>query len=193
MIKALTKSLLGAAIIAASFVSEPTQAARLHKVSVELPQCERYNKLTEAQKERLTFSYYHGKPDDLGYTLAAIALQESQAGVYRVRFDKHPDLGLYHINSKNVDRILALDSYWAKQRAYSQVITDDALGAYMALKVLKEFIKQHNDSWSKAVISYNQGNVWLDKENVKSIKNGNNYLYKIRKNVNLFKQCADWN
>lgn len=148
---------------------------------IQASSCDRYNSLSPLQKGRLEFSYYQGKPHSLGYTLAAIALVESSAGIYRINMDSK-DLGLYQVNIKTAINTLGITNHYKKLELYEKLIYQDTLNAYIALDVLQYFQKYHKGNWRKMVMSYNNG----FKINTQK---ANNYLDKVITGVKLLEKC----
>lgn len=145
--------------------------------------CTQYDNLSPEQKYRLEYSYHYGYPDGLGYTLAAIALVESQAGLYKINTDTK-DYGLHQINELTIFNTLGVTSYWKKKEIITKVVTDDSLSAYLAMSVLSHFQK-NTGSWKEMVMRYNIGN----QNNTKALKKGLDYYSKVRDNVSMLKQC----
>lgn len=143
--------------------------------------CEAYSKLTENQRHNIRLSVNRGIGDDLGLTLAAIALTESSAGVQRVNM-RTKDFGLYAINYKTMKSIAGIQSDLMGAALAFKITYDDEYAAQYALHVLRHFKKVHKGDWSKMVQSYNAGNrYWL----------GKGYLQKVKANTKLIKQCIN--
>ena len=147
--------------------------------------CSEWDSLTEEQQYRLEYSFNYGKPDDLGYTLASIALVESQAGLYKVNLESK-DFGIHQINYKTIMNTLGVTSHWKKKEIITKVIVDDSLSAYLAMSVLKHFNKVHKGNWKKIVMSYNIGN----RKDKKTIKRGESYYEKVVSSVKMLKLCS---
>jgi hypothetical protein len=143
--------------------------------------CEAYSKLTENQRHNIRLSVNRGVNDDLGLTLAAIALTESSAGVQRVNM-RTKDFGLYAINYKTMKSIAGIQSDLMGAALAFKITYDDEYAAKYALHVLRHFKKVHKGDWSKMVQSYNAGNRYW---------RGVGYLHKVKANVTLIKQCIN--
>jgi hypothetical protein len=143
--------------------------------------CEAYSKLTENQRHNIRLSVNRGVGDDLGLTLAAIALTESSAGLQRVNH-KSKDYGLYQINIRTAKSITGIEDDHLGYLLAMELTFDDELNAKYALHVLRHFSKVHNGDWSKMIQSYNAGNRYW---------NGRNYLQKVKENIKLIKQCIN--
>ncbi len=149
--------------------------------------CSEWNSLSAEQQYRLEYAYNYGKPYDKQWTMASLALHESNGGRYRINI-KSKDFGLFQINEKNIFNILGVTSYWKKQEMITKVVMDDALGAYLALDVLQHFEKVHKGNWKKMIMSYNIGN----KKDYKSLKKGVDYYNKVVHHMNILKRCSNF-
>ncbi|AFK66635.1 hypothetical protein COPG_00039 [Colwellia phage 9A] len=141
--------------------------------------CKLYNQLDRHQVTNLFRSVERGAKDDLGITLAAIAIQESMAGKYRVNL-KSQDFGLYQISIKTIAGIEKPVNDLQLSVFVQGVIFDDEQGAEYALNVLNYFKKHHDGDWRKMVQSYNAGH---------NYQNGYDYMLKISHNVKMLKSC----
>lgn len=147
--------------------------------------CEEWDSLSEEQQYRLEYSFNYGKPENLGYTLASLALVESRAGLYKVNLESQ-DFGLFQINYKTIMGTLGVTSHWKKKEIITKVIVDDSLSAYLAMSVLKHFDKVHKGNWKKMVMSYNIGN----REDKKTVKRGESYYKKVVSSMKMLKRCS---
>ncbi len=145
--------------------------------------CSRYDKLTPIQKGRLEFAYHQGLPTDLGYTLAAISLNESNAGKWRLNLHSK-DVGLFQVNIVTASRTLGVTNYYNKLELAEKLIYDDILNAYIALEVLNYFKAYYKGDWSKMVQAYNAG---FKINTIKSL----NYLASVRESVIMLTQCMN--
>lgn len=141
--------------------------------------CKDFNSLERYQVVNLLKSIERGSEDNLGLTLAAIALQESMAGKYRINL-KSKDFGLYQINAKTIEGIEKPLNDLQLSIFIQDTIFNDRIGVRYALNVLNYFKKYHNGNWRKMVQSYNAGH---------NYRNGYNYMIKISHNVKLIKRC----
>lgn len=140
--------------------------------------CKDIVSLNDSQVQVLLKSYERGVQDDLGYTLAAIALKESSAGKYRIN-PKSGDYGAYGINYKTVARLEKV-SYYKSIPLLQEIITDDDKGAKYALKTLKWNMKHFKGDWRKAIMMYNKGSNW---------KSGTKYASEVAMNVRILRTC----
>ena len=113
--------------------------------------------LSEPQLDVIRFSYSYGLEYDFGYTLAAIALKESNAGRWKVNL-QDPSGGLYHVT---IDKVLQMngweDTTFNRNRAMQILIDDDIISAKIAVEELQMW-KDHNSGvWLDTWASYNHG------------------------------------
>lgn len=117
-----------------------------------------YKHMTVKQKQCLKNAFERGKPFDLGWTLAAIAWEESIGGKFKLNvFD--PSFGVYHIKIENA---LAFskqieDTRFNRNRIAMWLIDDFDYSSAVCISILKWWMNFHNGSWSLAVASYNGG------------------------------------
>tara|TARA_R110002153_G_scaffold181493_1_gene334790 strand:+ start:6656 stop:7168 length:513 start_codon:yes stop_codon:yes gene_type:complete len=143
--------------------------------------CTKYKNLSPIQKGRLEFAYYQGKPFDLGYTMSAVSLMESNAGKWRLNI-KTGDLGLFQVNQNTAKNVLGVTNHYKILELNEKLIYDDILNAYIALDVMQYFLKYHKGNWKKMVMSYNNGfNI--------NTKKSRDYLDKVIQSVKLLKTC----
>lgn len=115
---------------------------------------------TESQLNVMTRAYATGKPDDLGYTLAAISWRESKAGQDVVRMGsslKWANLGAFQNQVKSTGDRAGCKS----QKCYADVayrlLTDQKYAANAALLEVNYWMNRHNSNLRKALASYNSG------------------------------------
>lgn len=116
--------------------------------------------MSEKQKEALVIAYDQG-----GYTLAAIAWQESHAGNFRVGLNSNGsvDLGLFHINSKSFLARWYKEHPKKKRTKFydnillSKITVDDVYASKYANKELIYWRVQRGRSLRDSVKSYNCG------------------------------------
>lgn len=149
--------------------------------------CDKIENLSLIQKHNLHKSFHYGKEFDLGYTLAAIAFNESSAGNFRLNVRTN-DLGLYQINATAAERTLEIKNHYEKLALHQRLIHDDKLAASIAITTLLHFDK---GDWRKMVMSYNEGYKWL--KNKESRKKAEVYSDRVASTVKLLKRCeAHW-
>jgi len=150
-------------------------------LSTTAQQCTEYNNLSVVQKGRLEFAYHQGAEYDLGWTLTAIAYNESMAGRWRLNMTTG-DVGLFQVNRKTAHKVLGITSHYKKLKLDQKLVYDDILNAYVALDVLRYFKKYHKGNWKKMVMSYNNGFSI-------NTKKAEDYLASISSSVRMLKQC----
>lgn len=141
--------------------------------------CAVFSQLNEEQKHNARLSYNRGVEEDLGLTLAAIAMTESSLGIQRVNL-RTKDFGLYAINLRTMKSIKGVEDDMMGYMLAFRVTYDDELGARLAINVLKHFRKVHRGNWSKMVMAYNAGNRYW---------RGAYYLTKVKTNLKMLQQC----
>lgn len=154
--------------------------AKSSNSSVNAMACHEISSLHYEQLEVLRFSYQHGQAFDLGYTLAAIAWVESQAGLYPINVTD-PSFGVHHVNLRSAIRRSDMkDTPFNRNRLAGQLLQINTSADY-ALKELL-YWQEYRSSWRDVVSSYNAG--W-------KMENGRAYLRKVIDKVNLLTRCAD--
>lgn len=134
--------------------------------------------LNDSQKEVLAKAYDVGLADNLGYTMMAIAFEESTAGKYRMSFETH-DYGVMQNNIKTASSRMGVKGYYNKLALAERLIKDDELSMNLALEELL-YWKKHTPNWRGMVSAYNNGWAW---------SKGDAYLDKIIKHTNTFIKC----
>jgi len=131
--------------------------------------------------------YKESSEFNLGLTMGAILIQESDLGKYRLRINKDSiDCGIFQINSKTL-----ANNNWTQSRVCERLFRDDDFSLIVALKRFKYFYNfyrskglSRNKSWRRAVMSYHSG--W-------NYKLGKRYLNSILKNMKLVKKLIKRN
>ena len=140
-----------------------------------------YKNLSNNQKATLIRTFYNGKSFDYGYTMAAIAWQESHFGKYLINLND-PSCGVFHVMPKYVGN--RKNSKWTQSRICERLITDYKFSFSSALERLKYFENYWKSKgvkrvWSHTVSSYNQGfNYRKNSEYLKAIKEKIRFLKK---------------
>lgn len=145
-----------------------------------LSQCPTY---TEQQEELIHLAYYTGLPKDLGYTLAAIVIQEALVGSYVVRLNEKDrgggSFGVTHIQLRTAMWLEGEENVWkAKQDIVPKLITSDAYALHLALLKLRTI--RNSSSYMELWGRYNGGG-----------KN-NPYAKKIRSHVQMLQKCYEF-
>lgn len=126
-------------------------------------------------------AYFAGADRDHGYTLAAIAWQESSAGRNLVN-PAGPAYGVFQNLSSTVHRRLEQNGVkTTRSRVAQRLIIDFGWSAEMAMAELDYWKGRHNGRWERMVASYYAGGNW-------SHSGGQGYLQIIRKKVQFLKQ-----
>ena len=137
--------------------------------------------LSVKQYQVLDFSFYEGRKHDLGYTLAAIALKESNLGEWVINLND-PSAGDYHVT---IDKVLKhkgwVDTPFNRNRAASELIHNKHLSADLAINELL-YWQRRLEGWDNAVRAYNAGNRWKSSRGAK-------YLADIETNIRKIKEC----
>lgn len=153
--------------------------------------CDRWEDLDLEQKSNLHSSFASGKAEDLGWTLATIALIESNAGRWRLNY-KSNDFGLFQINIETAANLLEIENHYKKFELAERLLYDDVLGAELAISVLKHFKQNRmltNEVFKETIMSYNRGYSWRTNRSKK--KEALEYYNKFRINMLMLKQCSD--
>jgi len=118
---------------------------------------EELRSMTDAQRYTLMKAYAYGAPYDLGYTLAAIAWQESQAGTVPVNVND-PSFGPFHNKMDTVmRRVLLKDTEYNRNLIATRLLNDFEFAASMAVAELRYWDRVHHGKWRRMVRSYNAG------------------------------------
>lgn len=115
------------------------------------------HRMTDAQHQLLMRAITYGAPYDLGYTLAAIAWQESHVGTVPVNI-ADPSFGPFHGKMDTVmKRVSVTDTAYNRNVIAAKLLNDFDFAAGMAVKELLFWKKVHHGNWRKMVRSYNAG------------------------------------
>lgn len=136
---------------------------------------------SDDQLRVLKDAYFAGADREYGYTLAAIAWQESSAGKNLVN-PAGPAYGVFQNLSSTVHRRLAQNGInMSRSRVSAKLVTDFGFAAEMAMGELDYWKGRHNGRWERMVASYYAGNNWR-------YSDGQGYLSIIRNKVKFLKQ-----
>lgn len=150
--------------IVCAAVSTPASAPSTAKPQISaFPQveCATPSRFSKAQRENLIYAYTFGAPKGMGYTMAAIAWQESCAGAYMLNF-ADPSAGLYHAHIPVVLKYYS--SY--KDNAFTrnvigQILIDNRqFASQVALDSLMYWHRYHKGNYKNIIKSYNKGFKW---------------------------------
>jgi hypothetical protein len=143
--------------------------------------CNDIKNMTMKQKVVLYKAYYFGLEDDLGYSLAAIAWQESEAGKILVNaFD--PSFGIYHtlLSSAAVRESKQDATNYEKNIIAQELIDSQQFASKHAIAEMKYWLSKHNGNYMKAWASYNAGH---------KMENGKSYASSISSKIGTLKKC----
>ncbi|EPU3828887.1 transglycosylase SLT domain-containing protein [Campylobacter coli] len=123
-------------------------------------------KLNIDQINIMSISYFTGKQNDLGHTLAAIAWKESDFGRYSINLadGKYGSFGPYQIHLHLHVKALGIKTTWSRSREAERLINDVEYSSKVALEHLlywKERSKGNKSPYKNMIASYNAGNAGL--------------------------------
>ena len=134
--------------------------------------------LTPEQRSVLHFSYSYGEPHDYGYTMAAIAMEESRLGKYNIGLDAH-SFGPWHVT---VDKALIEmeweDTLFNRNRAAQLMLDDIYFSAKLALKEILWWHGVRNGQYLRVIESFNAG-----------YGRNSEYVRRIAQNIKTIKEC----
>lgn len=150
---------------------------------IENIKCNDINNFNDEQLTNILKSYQLGQKDGFGLTLAAIAWQESCAGLIKINgFD--PSAGLYHNYVKSVyerhPEIFIPKKNGIKfyqNKIMQMLIQNDVFAASEAISELKLWEKVFKKNYKKIIMGYNRGNSW--EKNKKALKSATSYYNNI--------------
>lgn len=113
--------------------------------------------LTPEQEGVLHFSYSYGEPHDYGYTMAAIAMEESNLGKWRLNL-QDPSASAWGVTIDKAVTKLGWDhTPFNYNRAAQKLVDDIYFGAALALETILWWDKTREGNWRRVVESYNAG------------------------------------
>lgn len=131
--------------------------------SAKFPQveCDSPHRFTKAQRDHIIYAYNFGAPKGMGYTMAAIAWQESCAGAYMMNFSD-PSAGLYHAHIPVVLKYYSSynDTPFTRNVMGQLLIDDRRFASQVALDSLMYWHKYHKGNHKNIIKSYNKGFKW---------------------------------
>lgn len=148
--------------------------------------CPKIEDFSPMQNEILLSSYDFGRAHNLGFVLAAIAWQESCAGLFSVNFSD-PSAGVFHIFIPNALRHENMPDTPLNRNIMGQILINDfALSKKLALNELLLWQAQHVGDEKKIIKSYNKGNSWRRDE----FKNAaaENYYHEVEKKMKILRE-----
>jgi hypothetical protein len=134
--------------------------------------------LTPEQQSVLHFSYSYGEPHNVGYTLAAIAMQESDLGRYLINISD-PSGGVWHLTvDKAVNKLGWEHTPFNYNRAIQLLVDDIHFAADIALDTVLWWHNYHDGDWFKTWSGYNGG-----------FKGNPKYAHQIAEHIKTIKEC----
>jgi hypothetical protein len=119
-----------------------------------------WSQLSESQKASALMIYKHGARDDLGWTAAAIAWQESQFGRWQINVNSIEswDCGMFQNNTKTVaTRQDVPHSQFNRKEICTRLVTNFNFAYLNFAKEIEYWRGTHKDDWYKVWSSYNGG------------------------------------
>ena len=165
------------ALCCAFSVSQAAPSAKFPQV-----ECANPHRFTKAQRDHIIYAYNFGAPKGMGYTMAAIAWQESCAGAYMLNFSD-PSAGLYHAHIPVVLKYYSSynDTPFTRNVMGQLLIDDRKFASQVALDSLMYWHGYHKGNHKNIIKSYNKGFRW-QKERA-SNKLAESYYLNIRKKI----------
>lgn len=118
---------------------------------------ERYNSLESYQVEILKKAYSVGVIDDIGYTLAAIAWRESEAGKYFINVYSN-DCGVFQAHVNSVMSREGVSGAWKANVICQKLIVDIDYAIKNAILEIEYWQRVHGkNNWYKVWGSYHVG------------------------------------
>jgi len=150
---------------------------------------EEFNTFSSEQMEVLQRAYDVGKPFNLGYTMAALAWQESHCGKYVLNL-QDPAAGVFQNNIKSVmARHMQKDSTvkdtpFQRNLMAQRLFNSFEFSAAEALAELEFWITVRGEgNWFKIWQSYN-GGYWVDRTETRGYRTSYKYATEINAKVN---------
>jgi len=124
--------------------------------AAEPDHCAVFRDLSDDQITTLVHSYWAGKPEGFGLTLAAIAWRESMAGEVLINH-ADPSFGPFHANIRSASVRAKAETTFRQNLVAQRLIDDFDYAAWHALEELKYWQSQYGEDWQKIWASYNGG------------------------------------
>lgn len=148
--------------------------------------CENPKDFTQEQKEIILKAYQYGDAKNFGYTMAAIAWQESCAGKYLINFSD-PSAGIYHAHLPGVIKEYSnlKDTSFNRNLVGQILIQDQEFASQVALEQLLLWEKRFGRDEQKIIKSYNKGTSWI--KNPQSNQKAEKYLKSVQEKIELLR------
>lgn len=135
------------------------------------------------QLDVVSFSYNYGSKYDLGYTLAAIALKESNGGRVNINISD-PSGGYYHVTLDKVLRYYRWkNTPYNLNRAMQELVNKPNLAAELAVNELLSWRQRTSYNWMATWASYHAGS------RGNTTTRGKDYAADIRQIIAKIKTC----
>lgn len=132
------------------------------------------------QQSVVNLSYSLGEPYDLGETMVAIALQESELGRYNISL-VDPSAGYHHVLVAHALKDLGWsDTPYNRNRVVQKMLDNPVWSSGLAIRELRWWKDHHNGDWRKMLAGYNGGHAGND-----------SYAEKVAQHVHHVRKC-DW-
>lgn len=148
--------------------------------------CNHPKNFTKDQKSVILRAYHYGNKKDFGYTMAAIAWQESCAGKYLLNFSD-PSAGIYHaLIPVVIKKYSKLKNTSFNRNLVGQILIENHdFASQVALEQLLEWEKIFKKDYKKIIKSYHKGTAW--KKNQASNQKAERYFKDIQEKIRLLK------
>lgn len=159
--------------------------------SLEEKQFQRFN---EKQLQVMKKAYELGEPFNMGYTLAAIAWQESSAGLYLINLSD-PSAGVFH---NNINSVMArhpdiANNAFQRNVMAQKLVQDMEFSASEALSELEFWKSEYGEgNWFLIWQSYN-GGYYAVRPETKGYEQSYEYAKAINRKVNFLIKLNLWN
>lgn len=135
-------------------------------------------KLTDHQRSVVDFSYSYGKGYDLGYTMVAIAMRESDLGRWNINL-QDPSAGPWHVTlDKGLKALGWRNTPLNRNKVAQKMMEDYHFSAKLALDTILWWKNYRKGDWRGAVSGYNGGH-----------KGNPSYVKIIINNIKKIKMC----
>lgn len=124
--------------------------------------CLQFADLSDGQFAVMRHGYEVGEPHNFGYTMAALALKETQGGKYLVNLND-PSFGPWQVTVRNIIHFGAGGepvSDWSRDRMIERMINDIRWSAETALKVLLYWDEYHHRTMTYDSMAEYWVNLW---------------------------------
>ncbi|PAF51199.1 hypothetical protein BKH43_03060 [Helicobacter sp. 13S00401-1] len=144
--------------------------------------CVSLHEFSKKQIDVLLYAYLYGKEHGFGYTMAAIAWQESCSGEYLLNF-QDPSAGIYHALVPGVIKKYTKykDSNFLRNIIGQMLISNPEFASSIALDELKYWQRVRKGNFKSIIKSYNKGFSW--EKNHRANRIATNYYHDIDRKI----------